>query len=485
MNIIPKPVEIMEREVSFDIKKLSKAVGDPSFKNEMEVFNIQCGEFIYSGPEILVCEKDSSLKSESYTLSIDSDRVRVAAADGAGICHGLQTLRQLLLSREKEIPCCKIKDHPRFSWRGYMLDCSRHFFTVPFIKKMIDTLSLHQINKFHWHLCDDQGWRFPVKGWPALIEKGSRRETLNVPGREYGGFYTAEEIRDIVSFAAVRHVEIIPEVDLPGHTSAVLASYPDLGCSGGPYRVEDRYGIFEDVLCAGNDRIFDFFAAVFDALAELFPSDWIHIGGDEVLYNHWSTCPKCQKRLEEQKLSKARELQSWITYRLVRMLAERGKTAIGWDEILEDSKQFPLPENAVIMSWRGRERGLEACRRGRKVIMSPNTEGCYLDYKHSEDPEEPGNIGVSPLSSIYNMDPLSPGMKESEAALVMGGQANLWTELVPNGKLAEYMSFPRICALAEGLWTPKDKKNYEDFTSRLAVHRLRLDRLGVLQYRGE
>ncbi|MDR0655865.1 MAG: family 20 glycosylhydrolase, partial [Treponema sp.] len=211
MNIIPKPAEITEKETAFDIKKLSKAAGDPSFKNEMEVFNIQCGEFIYSGPETLVCEKDSALKDESYKLSIDSGRICVAAAEGAGIYYGLQTLRQLLLSCEKEIPCCKIKDYPRFSWRGYMLDCSRHFFTVPFIKKMIDTLSLHRINKFHWHLCDDQGWRFPVKGWPALIEKGSRRETLNVPGREYGGFYTAEEIRDIVSFAAARHVEIIPE----------------------------------------------------------------------------------------------------------------------------------------------------------------------------------------------------------------------------------------------------------------------------------
>jgi hexosaminidase len=366
-----------------------------------------------------------------------------------------------------------------------MLDCSRHFFTAAFIKKIIDALSLHHINKFHWHLTDDQGWRLPVPSYPLLVEKGAWRKETRFGGRREGGFYTAEEIRSVVQFAAARHVEIVPEVDLPGHTLSVLASYPELGCTGGPYETEDRYGIFEDVLCAGNDGVFDFTEAVFGAMADLFPSPFVHIGGDEVRFDRWEACPKCGKRLAETGLSKPRELQSWITFRLAAMLSGRGKTPIGWDEILEDSPKYPLPSEAVIMSWRGREGGLDAVRRGRRVIMSPCTEGCYLDYKHSDDPGEPGQLGVSSLKSIYSMNPVSL-MNEEEAALVLGGQANLWTEIVYAGKIAEYMIFPRICALAETLWNPPGghETDFEDFSRRLSVHRERLDTLGLLQYRG-
>jgi hexosaminidase len=360
-----------------------------------------------------------------------------------------------------------------------MLDCSRNFFSIPFIKKIIDALALHHISVFHWHLTDDQGWRIPVPRYPLLTEIGSRRFD-NRRGRYLGGFYSHDEIREVVAFAAARHLEVVPEIDLPGHASAILAAYPGLGCTGGPYRVEDRFGIFEDVLCAGNDGIFDLAASVFDTLGELFPSKYVHIGGDEVRFNRWNGCPKCRKRLEETGLSEGRELQSWITVRLAQMLKDRGKTAVGWDEVLEDSSRYPLPENAAVMSWRGVKGGVEAARRGRAVIMSPNTEGCYLDYKPCDDAEEPGQLGVSAMSRLHNLDPAA-GIPEEARHLILGGQANLWSELIYAGKIAEYMIFPRICALAEALWTGPGA---EDFPRRLEEHQKRLDKLGLLQYRG-
>jgi hexosaminidase len=482
LNVIPRP---LSARITGGFCRFSGLIEAGEGSAECGIFSEQTrGIPVSENGAALRCVQDKSLAEEAYCLRIESGGITLAGSSGSGIYRGLQILRQIVLSaRGGDIPCAEIEDRPRFSWRGFMLDCSRHFFTAAFIKKIIDALSLHHINKFHWHLTDDQGWRLPVPSYPLLVEKGAWRKETRFGEKREGGFYTAGEIRDIVRFAAARHVEIVPEVDLPGHTLSVLASYPELGCTGGPYETEDRYGIFEDVLCAGNDGVFDFTEAVFGALADLFPSPFVHIGGDEVRFNRWEACPKCKKRLAETGLSKPRELQSWITFRLAAMLSGRGKTPIGWDEILEDSPEYPLPSEAVIMSWRGREGGLDAVRRGRRVIMSPNTEGCYLDYKHSDDPVEPGQLGVSSLESIYSMNPVS-GMNEEEAALVLGGQANLWTEMVYAGKIAEYMIFPRICALAETLWNPSGGAGFEDFSRRLSVHRGRLDTLGLLQYRG-
>jgi len=429
---------------------------------------------------------------ESYKLVIGKDKITVEAGTKAGMHNGMETFRQLSLSGLKDgrftLPCAEITDYPRFSWRGFMLDCSRHFYTVPFIKKLLDALSLHHINRFHWHLTDDQGWRLPVPEYPLLTKIGSLRKDLRNRWRPpEGGFYSEEEIRAVVDFAAVRHIEVIPEVDLPGHASAVLASYPALGCTGGPYNVEDRHGIFEDVLCAANAQIFDLAEKVFDTLIKLFPSQWVHIGGDEVLYNRWEACPKCKSKLSELGLKKPAELQSWITANLVQMLAERGKTAIGWDEILEDSEKFRLPEKTVIMSWRGDEGGIKAAKLGRNVIMTPNTKGCYLDYKHLDDPEEPGQMFSHCASTVFkswSMDPVPPLMSEKDAEYVLGGQGNLWSELIYAGKIAEYMIFPRICAIAEAVWSAKEEKDFDDFEKRLTVHRERLDNLGINQYRG-
>ena len=493
MNIIPKPVLVKTEEGYLEFTGIPEIAGETCFSGEIKTFLDDLG---YDFPELstvncsgksIICRKIEGLSGEAYHLDIGMDGVKISASMGAGLWHGLQTIRQLFLSGADgtsfKIPLCKIEDYPRFSWRAYMLDCSRYFYKTIFIKKLLRALSLHHINVFHWHLTDDQGWRLPVEAFPLLTGIGSKRREHRLHDEQSGGFYSEDDIKEIVDYAAARHIEVVPEVDLPGHTSAVLAAYPGLGCTGGPYRVEDRFGIFEDVLCAGNDAIFDLAGAVFDSLAKFFPSKYVHIGGDEVRFNRWAECPKCQKRMKETGLKDPRELQSWITVKYAEMLALRGKTGIGWDEILEDTEEYKLPGDMVVMSWRGLEGGLAASRRGHRVIMSPMTEGCYLDFRHSEE-DELGRLGISRVSSIYNMDPVCPGMSAEEADRILGGQANLWSEIIYADKIAEYMTFPRICALAEALWTPREAKDIDDFASRLPVHQARLDILGLLQYRG-
>ncbi|MCL1836179.1 MAG: beta-N-acetylhexosaminidase [Treponema sp.] len=515
LSIIPRPVSVRYGEGFFRSTGLPPLKGDDAFRGEIETAAGQLRQDMErmgranAGGEAgkaILCRKEAAQDGnssrastkpafpdadESYRLCITGESITVGAATGAGIYQGLQTLRQLVLSHFRDgaltLPCAEITDYPRFPWRGFMLDSSRHFYSIPFIKRLLDVLSLHHINRFHWHLTDDQGWRLPVGEYPLLTEVGSLkkdRRMRSTPSKSL--FYSEEEIRELVHYAACRHIEVVPEVDLPGHASAILASYPDLGCTGGPYEVEERFGIFDDVLCAGNDRIFDLAAKVFDTLARLFPSSFVHIGGDEVPFVRWEACPKCQKRLAELGLKKPGELQSWIIQRLVRMLAERGKTAIGWDEVLEDSEQFRLPKEAVVMSWRGSKGGIRASSLGHRVIMAPNTGGCYLDYKHADEPEEPGQMYAGPISvyTSYSMDPVTPEMSEEAASLILGGQGNMWSELIPAARIAEYMIFPRLCALSEALWTPRDDKDFDDFSRRLAVHRKRLDRLGLIQYRG-
>ena len=506
--IIPRPASVEYLPGNFHcsgIPCIAHNAGTDAFQNEAKVFTDQIravfgdGAFARDMGEIRLLKmeslvedsfhiEDSFRTKESYRMEIHPAEIRVSAAAGAGIYRGLQTLRQLFLSGYVEgilsIPCGIIEDRPRFPWRGFMLDCSRYFYSAGFIKHLLDALSLQQINIFHWHLSDDQGWRLPVKQYPLLTEIGSRRQDRRLRGKYIGGFYTEAEIRDIVSFADARHIEVVPEIDLPGHTSSVLAAYPGLGCTGGPYRVEDRFSVFDDVLCAGNDDIFPLIEAVFDTLAELFPSRYVHIGGDEVRFGRWTECPKCQKRMAELSLNAPAQLQSWLTARFAHMLKQRGKTAIGWDEVLEHTEQFPLPENLIVMSWRGQDGGNRATARGHRVIMTPQNNGCYLDYKNIDAPEEPGQLNVNTIAQGYHMDPVTPEMDDAAASLVLGGQGNLWSEIIYAGKIAEYMIFPRICAIAETLWSDRKSKDIEDFGKRLAVHQCRLDKLGLLQYRG-
>jgi hexosaminidase len=494
-SIIPRPASVKYLSGSFQCTGLPPIADNADFQSEARVFTDQLrrvygeGVFGSGASEIRLLKTGSQKAEEAYKLEILANGITLNASTGTGMYRGLQTLRQLFLScyynGVLSIPLGVIEDRPRFPWRGLMLDCSRYFYSVEFIKKLLDGLTLQHINVFHWHLTDDQGWRLPVEAYPLLIEIGSKRRDHRLSGAFSGrGHYSKEEIREIVSYADERHIGVVPEVDLPGHTSSVLAAYPGLGCTGGPYQVEDRFGIFEDVLCAGNDGIFPLAEAVFDTLAELFPSKYVHIGGDEVRFNRWAECPKCRKRMEELGLSEPAQLQSWITSRLADMLRKRGKTAIGWDEVLENTEKFPLPEDMIVQSWRGEKGGNTATSRGHRVIMSPQTNGCYLDFRPIDLPEEMGRRPIGTVAQGFNLKPVTAEMDEKAASLVLGGQGNLWSEVIYAGKIAEYMIFPRICAIAEALWSEQDPKDLADFAKRLEIHRRRLDRLDLLYYRG-
>nr|AGS52444.1 beta-hexosaminidase [uncultured bacterium contig00101] len=496
-SIVPQPLAIQYLPGFFRCSALPaiKTPEKSAFQGEIQVFTDQLKDAWSAAHnsggndgEIRLLKTETASAEEYYRLEILPEGITLAAGTGAGIYRGLQVLRQLFLSGYEagslSVPCGVIEDRPRFPWRGFMLDCSRYFYSVGFIKKLLDALSLHHVNVFHWHLSDDQGWRLPVESYPLLTEIGSKRREHRLWDEFSGGFYTKTEIKEVVSFAAARHIEVVPEIDLPGHASAILAAYPGLGCTGGPYRVEDRFGIFEDALCAGNDGIFPLAEAVFDTLAELFPSRYVHIGGDEVLFNRWAECPKCRKRLSELGLSEPAQLQGWFTARIAEMLKQRGKTAIGWDEILDSIGKFPLPKDTVVQSWRDEEGGNRAAALGHRVIMSPQNKGCYLDYKHIDQAEEPGRLRIGTVVQAYSLDPVTPTMDKTAASLVLGGQGNLWSEIIYAGRIAEYMIFPRICAIAEALWSEKNSRDPANFARRLKVHQRRLDKLDLLQYRG-
>ena len=494
INLIPQPEFLQAEEGIFSHTGVIHIVGDAFFTNEIRLAESQFKDAGLTGEtggqqNIRINLSKEVSGEESYELQIQQTGIEIHASGRKGAYNGLQSLRQLVLlyrnGNSVAIPCAGILDSPRFEWRGCMLDTSRHFYSVSFIKKLIDIASLHHMNVFHWHLTDDQGWRLPVEGYPALTDIGAwRKEERTTWDCPVGGFYSRDDIREIVAFAAERHVQVVPEVDLPGHASAILAAYPELGCTGGPYRVEDRFGIFEDVLCAGNDKIFDLFASIFDSLVELFPSPYVHIGGDEVKFNRWKACPKCETRMKELSLDKSPQLQSWITVRLVEMLKERGRTTIGWDEVLEGTEKFSLPQDVVVMSWRGREGGMEASAKGHRVIMTPMTDGCYLNFKPIDSVEEPGHLEVSTVRQAYEMEAVPPQMTKEQESLVMGGQCNLWSEVIYASRIAEYMLFPRLCAIAESLWTARKARNFESFANKLPEHRKKLDALDVCQYRG-
>ncbi len=494
VSLIPQPVSVKKTNNFVEYFPEFSIIGDVLFSGEIQTAQLQFKNdrtgVETSSKTKIQCTKDTSIAGEeSYEVSIRTDYIEIRASGQAGMYHGLQSIRQLVLAgketNDNTLPCCEIADSPRFPWRGFMLDTSRHFYTMAFIKKMIDIASVHHMNVFHWHLTDDQGWRLPVEGFPLLTEIGSMRDDKRATwGNVTGGFYSRNDIHEIVAFAAERHVEVVPEVDLPGHASAILAAYPDLGCTGGPYRVEDRFGIFEDVLCAGNDRIFELFASIFDSLVDLFPSSYVHIGGDEVKFNRWEKCPKCTQRMKSLGLEKVPHLQSWITVRLVEMLKERGKTAIGWDEVLEGPDSFPLPLEVIVMSWRGLEGGIEASAKGHRVIMTPMTDGCYLNFKPLDNDEEPGHLEVCTVRQSFQMEPVADEMTAEQEKLVLGGQCNLWSEVIYASRIAEYMLFPRLCAISEALWSQKASRNLASFAERLPLHRKKLDALDVCQFRG-
>jgi hexosaminidase len=426
----------------------------------------------------------TDLGAEGYALSVTPRGATVTGAAPRGVLWGAQTLRQLLGPTETAttLPVVEIVDRPRFAWRGLHLDVGRHFFPVPFIERFIDLMSLYKLNTFHWHLTEDQGWRIEIHSRPRLTEIGSHRSATPLPhdktrsdGTPYAGHYTQDEVRQVVAYAAERGVTVVPEIEMPGHAQAALASYPELGCTGTGYEVANTWGVKDQVLCAGKETTFTFLEKVLDEVLELFPGQFIHVGGDECPKQAWRGCRHCQARIASEGLADEDELQSWFIRRMAGWLAERGRRLVGWDEILEGG----LAPGATVMSWRGSDGGVAAAQAGHDVVMSPNTH-CYFDYYQSEDTAaEPPAIGHHlPLEQVYSFEPVPPVLAE-HAARVLGVQGNIWTEYIPTESQVEYMAYPRALALAEVAWTPAELRSPANFRDRLDAHRTRLDRIGV------
>ena len=437
---------------------------------------------------------DKSLAEEAYTLVIAKSGVAIKGGSEKAVFYGLQSLRQVIFhakgGKSVKVDCMTVKDQPHFGYRGGMLDVCRHIFSVDEVKKFIDILAMHKMNRFHWHLTEDQGWRIEIKKYPNLMKVGSMRKETAVglhnkkeapkyDGKPYGGYFTQDEVREIVRYAAERYIEVIPEIDMPGHMVAALASYPELGCTKGPYEVRTRWGISKDVLCAGRESTFEFVEGVLAEVLELFPSKYIHVGGDECPKNRWKECPDCQKRIQEEGLKDEFELQSYFIHRVEKFLAKNGRHLIGWDEILEGG----ISKTATIMAWRGAKRGIAAAKLGNDVIMTP-THFCYLDYANTTNREknnEPicgGRNGKRPLTlrKAYSLDPYDQ-LNDYERKFIKGVQGNMWTEYVPNFDHVQHMVLPRIAAIAEVGWT-YGEKNYDDFARRMHLLRKLYDKCG-------
>lgn len=419
--------------------------------------------------------------AEAYKLIVNDKRVCISGASVAGVFYGIQTLRKSLPVAQDinvNLSAVEIYDKPRFAYRGAMLDVARHFYTVDEVKTFIDMLALHNINRFHWHLTDDQGWRIEIKKYPKLMSVASERKETVVgrwysgiyDGKPYGGYYTQDELRDVIDYAAKRHITIIPEVDLPGHMQAALTAYPELGCTGGPYEVRTIWGVSQDVLCVGNDFTLQFVKDVLSEVADIFPSEYIHIGGDECPKVRWEKCPKCQERIKslglksDAKHTKEQRLQSYMIQEAAKYLKEKGKRIIGWTEILEGG----LVPDATLMSWIGESGGIEAAHQHHDVIMTPNTY-LYFDYYQSKKVEdEPLAIGgYLPIEKTYNYEPMPKELTKEEQQYIKGVQANLWTEYIPVFSQVQYMVLPRLGAAAEVQWTDPSKKDYKDFLRRV------------------
>ena len=411
--------------------------------------------------------------AEAYRLSVNNKQVTIAASTPAGVFYGIQTLRKSLpvqtTGEAITLPAVTVADAPRFGYRGMMLDCARHFFPLSFVKKFIDILAMHNMNVFHWHLTEDQGWRLEIKSHPELTAKSSMRSGTVIGHNAtvddsipHGGFYTQQEAREIVEYARQRHITVIPEIDMPGHMLAALAAYPELGCTGGPYEVGHRWGVYKDVLCLGKESTYKFVQDVIDEVVDIFPAKYFHIGGDESPTVMWEKCPKCLQKAKDENTD-IKHLQQYFTNRVEKYLNGKGKSIIGWDEILEGK----INQSATIMSWRGVEPGLKAAKQGHDVIMTPSSHVYFDHYQAKDTKHEPDAIGgCSPVEKVYSYEPLPDTLSAEAKNHIKGVQANLWTEYIPFTTQAEYMVLPRMAALAEVQWTPVAKKNFDDFSKR-------------------
>ena len=508
--IIPKPAQLTPGDGHFGItKKTTIAV-----ENEAQAqianfffssFKEKCGwipTVEVSGDGDIIFKTDETIKEEGYTLDVSTNGISTSASSNAGFFYALQSLQQLMPVSffsetpteidEWRIPAVIIKDEPAFAWRGYMLDVSRHFFDVDQVKQVLDFMATMKLNRFHWHLADDQGWRVEIKSYPKLTEIGAwrvdytnRDETIsNWWGRPvqkegekatYGGYYTQEEIKDIIAYAKERFIEVVPEIDMPGHAQATIAAYPEIGCvNAAPYVATG--GVFQNnTYNPGKEATFEFAEKMLNEIMDLFPFEYIHIGGDECNKNQWKIDPDAQRRIKEEGLANEEELQSYFIRRIEKIINARGRIMIGWDEILEGG----LAPNAVVMSWRGEEGGLTAVKAGHEAIMTPS-KYCYIDLKQGHDDLEP-NLGYSQslLSAAYNYQVIPSNLTPTESQLIKGIQANLWTESITDWGKLTYMTFPRVYAIAENGWTKQEDKNWDDFTDRLSTQFKKLDAQGV------
>ena len=501
-NIIPAPQQLEIGVGNFTLTKTSTLFAIPEFKSasnflQAYLFN-GAGIDVISAPQTaasIIIIKDPLLQKQGYTLTISKKRITIKASDGAGAFYAIQSLRQILppeLEQENTsgidsitIPCLEIKDAPRFGYRGMHLDVSRHYFPKEFIKQYIAELAALKMNTFHWHLTDDQGWRIEIKQYPDLTSKGAyREETLighyndtpqRYDGKPYGGFYTQQEVKEIVAFAKEHHVTIIPEIELPGHAQAAISAYPDLGCTKEQVAVATKWGVFENIYCP-KPETFTFLKNVLDEVMELFPGAYIHIGGDEAPKTKWNKCNNCQQLIKEKGLKDAHGLQSYFITEIEKHINAKGKKIIGWDEILEGG----LAPNATVMSWRGTQGAIDAARQGHDVILTP-TSHAYFDYYQATHQDEPTAIGgYLPLKKVFGFNPIPVALQNTDAAShVLGAQGNIWTEYMATKEQVEYMAFPRIVAMSEVVWSGATKNLEEDYTNFLSRLERYLERLDV------
>ena len=486
-NVVPQPQEIKQVKSKPFMLTASTTIVSLNDSEEMrrnaqflkeyiaDVCKLNLAVDSKKGTSSIILAIDPKIKnSEGYSIVVNSKGVVIKGATAQGVFYGVQTLRKSLpittVAGSIELAPVVIDDAPRFGYRGMMLDCARHFFPLEFVKRYIDLLAMHNMNVFHWHLTEDQGWRLEIKKYPELTQKGSIRQGTQVghndgvfDGVPYGGYYTQEQAREIVEYARQRYITVIPEFDIPGHTKAALACYPELGCTGGPYQVARSWGVFQDVLCLGKEKTFTFVQDVLDEIMDIFPSKVIHIGGDEAPTVAWEQCPLCQKKMKEEGVD-AKHFQGYFTNRIEKYLNSKGHSIMGWDEILEGK----ISTTATVMSWRGAEPGIQAALKGHDVVMTPNTHN-YFDYYQANDKEEKklGLIGgLSTVENVYNYNPTPSVLPDSVRKHILGVQANLWTEYIAGKDIAEYQILPRMAALAEVQWTTQPK-NFEGFKERL------------------
>lgn len=509
INIIPQPVSVQPGNGQFLLtKKTVIAARDEEDRKTAKVFNEYLKQAYGFTLDIDRQESKNYIRlstkkfikapdKDAYTLTVGKNGITIEGDTYAGTFYGIQTLIQLLPATPNtklkkpnfSIPIVTVNDYPRFNYRGMHLDVGRHFFPASYVKRYIDFIALHKMNYFHWHLTEDQGWRIEIKKYPELTSVGGYRNGTIIghhPGtgndnQRYGGFYTQDEVRDVVKYAADRHITVVPEIEMPGHSSAAIAAYPWLSCFPNEEtnmgknpseaskqqhgkKVQETWGVFPDIFCAGKDSTFQFLEAVLDEVLPLFPSRYVHVGGDEAPKENWKRCPACQARIRQEGLKDEHELQTYFITRMEKYLNSKGRTLIGWDEILEGG----LAPNAVVMSWRGEKGGIEAAKQKHDVIMTPGNP-VYFDHSQSKNDDSLTIGGLNTVDAVYNYEPVPKELTEEEGKYVLGSQANLWTEYIGYPAKVEYMIFPRMSALSEVLWSPKEARNWDDFQKRMAT----------------